>query len=58
MSIAVDQWVGSQADPASTVVSSGALIPFLVIAAVGLVPLVVILRVNRTSERVVVTSLR
>ena len=38
LSIAVDQWVGATADPASGVVSMSLVVPFLVLAAVGLVP--------------------
>lgn len=38
VSIAVDQWFGALADPASTVVSTALVAPFLVLAAVGLVP--------------------
>jgi hypothetical protein len=39
VSVAVDQWFGSRADPGSTVVSSSLVAPFLVLAVVGLVPL-------------------
>ena len=39
VSVAVDQWMGSAADPASTVVSSSLVAPFLFLALVGLVPL-------------------
>jgi hypothetical protein len=38
LSIAVDQWFGATADPASDVVSTSLVVPFLVLAAVGLVP--------------------
>ncbi len=44
VSIAADQWMGASADPASTVVSPAVVAPFLVIAAVGLVPLWLLLR--------------
>ena len=44
VSIAADQWMGASADPASTVVSTAVVAPFLVIAAVGLVPLWLLLR--------------
>ena len=50
ISIAVDQWFGSQADPASTVVSSGIVVPFLLVGMVGVVPLVLMLRANRPTE--------
>jgi hypothetical protein len=42
--IAVDQWLGSLADPASPVVSMTLVPAFLVLAAVGCVPLVALLR--------------
>ncbi|MGW5237462.1 hypothetical protein ACWEOW_00850 [Monashia sp. NPDC004114] len=51
ISIAVDQWYGAQADPESTVVSSAGVIPFLVLAIVGSVPLVVMLRANGRDGR-------
>ena len=38
VSIAVDQWFGAAADPASVVVSTSLVVPFLVLAVVGLVP--------------------
>ncbi|MGO4599120.1 hypothetical protein [Terrabacter sp. 2RAF25] len=38
VSIAVDQWLGALADPASTVVSTALVAPFIALAAVGLVP--------------------
>lgn len=44
LSVAVDQWMGHTADPTSTVVSSGVVLPFLVLAAVGLVPAWLMLR--------------
>jgi hypothetical protein len=50
ISIAVDQWLGSRADPSSSVVSSGIVVPFLLLAAVGVVPLILMLRANRRTE--------
>jgi hypothetical protein len=44
VSVAVDQWMGSNADPTSSVVSMAVVAPFLVIAAVGLVPVWLLLR--------------
>jgi hypothetical protein len=44
VSIAVDQYVGSRADPASTVVSASLVGPFLALAVLGLVPLTFLLR--------------
>jgi hypothetical protein len=44
VSIAVDQTFGVAADPSSTVVSTALVVPFLVLAVVGLVPLWVLLR--------------
>lgn len=44
ISIAADQWFGSQADPASTVVSATMVPAFAVLALIGLVPLAVFLR--------------
>jgi hypothetical protein len=44
MSIAVDQWFGAQADPASTVVSSALVLPFLALAVIGTVPVWLLLR--------------
>jgi len=44
VSVAVDQWWGATADPASTVVSKGLVLPFLLIAVVGLVPLATLVR--------------
>jgi hypothetical protein len=37
--VAVDQWMGSAADPASTVASAAISPVFLAIAVIGLVPL-------------------
>jgi hypothetical protein len=50
LSIAVDQWFGSRADAASPAVSSALVVPFLVIAAVGSVPLVAMLRADREGS--------
>ena len=44
ISIAADQWFGSQADAASTVVSATMVPAFAVMALIGLVPLAVFLR--------------
>ena len=44
ISIAADQWFGSQADPTSTVVSAAMVPAFVVVALIGLVPLAVFLR--------------
>ena len=44
VSIAVDQWLGVQADPDAAVVSLAVVPPFLVLAVVGLVPLWLLLR--------------
>ena len=44
VSIAVDQAFGAAADPSSTVVSTDLVVPFLVLAVVGLVPVWVLLR--------------
>jgi len=50
VSVAVDQWWGSSADPASTVVSGSVVVPFLVLAAIGVVPVVALLRGMRPLE--------
>lgn len=42
--IAVDQWLGHRADPASSWASGGAVWMFLVSAVIGLLPMVVVLR--------------
>jgi hypothetical protein len=42
--VAVDQWFGHAADPASSVASDAACLPFAVLAVVSLVPLVALLR--------------
>jgi hypothetical protein len=44
VTVAVDQWLGGRADPASAVASTSMTLPFAVLAAVGLVPLVLLLR--------------
>lgn len=44
ISIAVDQAFGAHADPSSPAVSGAVVVPFLVLAALGLVPLAVLLR--------------
>jgi hypothetical protein len=44
LSVAVDQWWGASADPGSPVVSKALVLPFLVLAAVGLVPLMALVR--------------
>jgi hypothetical protein len=44
VSVAVDQWFGATADPGSPVVSQGLVLPFLVVAAVGIVPLWLLVR--------------
>jgi hypothetical protein len=43
-SIAVDQWWGHHLDPASSVVSARLVVPFLVLAIVGAVPVALLLR--------------
>jgi hypothetical protein len=51
VSVAADQWWGHQADPASQVVFAGAVVPFLVLAAVGTVPVWLLLhRLGRAVE--------
>jgi hypothetical protein len=44
LTVAVDQWFGHRADPASDVASAGAVVPFLAAAAVGAFVLWVFLR--------------
>ncbi|MGS0688090.1 hypothetical protein ACVBEQ_23520 [Nakamurella sp. GG22] len=44
VTVAVDQWFGAAADPASTVVSSSAVVPLAVLAVVGLAALLAFLR--------------
>ena len=51
ISVAVDQWFGVQADPTSQVVSLTLVGPFLALAAVGLVPLWLLLRKARSDSR-------
>jgi hypothetical protein len=51
LSIAVDQWFGSSADPSSAVVSSQVVIPFFVIAIVGMVPVYALLGPGRKPRR-------
>jgi hypothetical protein len=50
VSVAVDQWFGSRADPHSPVVSSTMVVPFLVLAGVTLAVLIVLLNGIRTTE--------
>jgi hypothetical protein len=51
VSIAVDQWFGARADPASPVVSMAMVAPFLALAVIGVVPLWLLLRsVSRGSR--------
>jgi hypothetical protein len=44
VSVAVDQWLGGTADPTSGVASTAMTAPFAVLAVVGLVPAVLLLR--------------
>ncbi len=44
ISIAVDQYMGHAADPSSTVVSEAVVLPFAVLAVIGLIPLCFYLR--------------
>ena len=44
ISVAADQWFGSEADPASTIVSAAMVPAFAALALIGLVPLLVFLR--------------
>jgi hypothetical protein len=44
VSISVDQWLGHAADPASSVASDAASVPFALLALVGLVPAVALVR--------------
>lgn len=50
ISVAVDQWMGSTADPASNVASASAAPIFGVVAVIGLVPLIVYFRSLKTSD--------
>ena len=43
VSVAADQWFGDRADPASTVVSSSMVLPFLALAAITVIPLALLL---------------
>jgi hypothetical protein len=49
VSVALDQWLGHHADPTSVWASAGAVPMFAVLAVVGVVPLVVLLRSLPTS---------
>lgn len=55
VSIAVDQWWGHHLDPTSSLVSSSVVVPFLVLAVVGTVPVVLLLR-HAGPERGVPTA--
>jgi hypothetical protein len=44
VSVGTDQWLGSRTDPSSTVVSASLVLPFYVLAVVGCIPLVLLLR--------------
>jgi len=44
VTIASDQWFGNRADPTATIVSGSVVVPFLVLAVVGAVPLLLLLR--------------
>jgi hypothetical protein len=44
VTVATDQWLGGRADPSSTVASTSMTLPFAVLALVGLVPAVLLLR--------------
>ncbi len=44
ISVAVDQWWGHRADPVSAVASGEVVLPFLGLAVVGLIPVVLMLR--------------
>jgi hypothetical protein len=44
VSVAADQWFGSQADPASTIVGANMVPVFGVLAIIGMVPLYMFLR--------------
>jgi hypothetical protein len=48
--VATDQWFGHAADPASTVVSGGAVWVFAAMAVIGLVPLIPFLRAGRAGR--------
>lgn len=51
LSIAVDQWFGASADPSSAVVSSQLVIPFFILATVGMVPVYALLGPGRKPQR-------
>lgn len=51
VSIAVDQWMGASADPQSTVVSMTLVPGFLILAAVNLVPTVILVYQRRAAQR-------
>jgi hypothetical protein len=44
VTVATDQWLGGRADPASVVASTAMTAPFAVLAVVGLVPTILLLR--------------
>jgi hypothetical protein len=44
VSVATDQWLGGSADPSSSVASTSMTLPFAVLAVVGLVPTLLLLR--------------
>jgi hypothetical protein len=48
--VATDQWFGTMADPTSTVASMDAVVLFVVLAVVGLVPLFFFFRPDRGAE--------
>jgi hypothetical protein len=50
-SVAADQWWGHRADPASSVVSAGAVPLFLVVGAVTIWPLLAVMSVLRDADR-------
>lgn len=49
VTVAVDQWMGSHADPSSTVATMGGSYLFMVLTVLGLVPLVALLRPRATT---------
>ena len=49
--MAVDQWFGHRADPASPVASDAVVVPFLVLTALGLAVLALFLRHVDRAER-------
>lgn len=51
VSVATDQWFGVHADPTSSVVSLTLIGPFLALAAIGLVPLWLLLRASSLRPR-------